>query len=79
MGMIQNYCCVKVLGVSQIIRENPEIINKTDSQSRNIMHDLRQLGKKKFKWALRGSLPKSMHYVIMTRSAKCMTDGVIMC
>lgn len=52
MGMIQNYCCVKVLGVSQIIRENPEIINKTDSQRRNIMHDLRQLGKFFLKWAL---------------------------
>lgn len=31
MCSIQNYCSVKVLGVSQIIQENPEIINKTDS------------------------------------------------
>lgn len=42
---IQNDCCVKVLGVSQIIRENPEIINKTDSQNRNIMPDLKQPSK----------------------------------
>lgn len=45
MHTIQNDCCVKVLGVSQIIRENPEIINKTDSQNRNIMPDLKQPSK----------------------------------
>lgn len=48
-----NCRCVKVLGVSQIIRENPEIINKTDSQSRNPAPDLKQLSKKKtvaWKW-----------------------------
>lgn len=39
---IQNACFVKVFGVSQIIRENPEIINKTDSQSRNSMPELKQ-------------------------------------
>lgn len=45
MHTIQNYCGVKVLRVSQIIRENPEIINKTDSQKRNIMPDLKQLSR----------------------------------
>ncbi len=45
MHTFQNYCGVEVLGFSQIIWENPEIINKTDSQNRNIMPDLRQLSK----------------------------------
>lgn len=36
---------MRVLGVLQIIRGNPEIINKTDSQNRNIILDLKQLNK----------------------------------
>ncbi len=45
MHLIQIYHSVKVLGVSQIIWENPETINKNDSQGRNITPDLKWLSK----------------------------------